>query len=90
MTLHLDLTEEQSQQIRDSAQRRDEATLRQVLGQAFEAAIRKLLFAPPALAERDSFETIASRLQASFAAGSGHRPLPAEALTREAIYDDHA
>lgn len=90
MTLHLELTEEQSRLILDSASRRDEAALRQILGQAFEATIRELLFSPPASPERDPFESIARRLQASFAAEPGHHPLSPQALTREGHYDDHA
>ena len=89
MTLQLQLTEEQGRLILDSASRKDEATLRQVLALAFEATVQNLLRQPIAATGQHHFEATAQKLWSSFAANAGHRPLAPEALSREAIYDDH-
>lgn len=89
MTLHLQLTEEQGRLILDSANRKDEATLRQVLALAVEATVQNLLRQPVAATRPSPFEATAQKLWSSFSANPGHRPLPPEGLSREAIYDDH-
>jgi hypothetical protein len=89
MTLHLELTDEQGRLILESASRQDEATLRRLLGQAFEATIQRLLFQEPRPLEAEPFEKLSRRLSASFTASPDHRSLPPEALTREALYDNH-
>lgn len=87
MTFELELTEEQHQRICDSTERRDEAALREVLSQAVEGVVQKLM-REPAEAPDDEFEALADRLAASFTASPSHLPLPEAALARASIYDD--
>lgn len=85
MTITLELTREQERDVLQSAERQDEAAMREVLAQALEKAIRDLLHGK-ASDESEGFDRLADRLAEGFASVSNHRPLPAEALTRESLY----
>lgn len=89
MTITLELTEEQERGIVESAGHRDEVTLRQILTQALEAVIEKLMGEPREELGQAQFEALADQLAVSFAASSEGLPLPDEALSRAGIYGDH-
>ncbi len=89
MTITLELTEEQERRVVEGAVRHDATTIREILSQALDAAVQKLLRRPPASADSDRFEALLGRLNKSFTAAPGHRPLPETTLTREGIYGDH-
>jgi len=89
MTVTLELTEDQERRVLDSAERHDEAGVREVLTQALEETVTKLMQLPAPKPQEVDFETLSDELAKAFTASPGHRPLPAAALTREGIYGDH-
>lgn len=91
MAISLQLDEEQERRALESADRRDEGTLRRILSRALERTIRVLIRSPPEEKENtdsSDFEALATRLQSSFTTSTKAAPLPTDALTREDIYGD--
>ncbi len=91
MTITLELSTEQERLLRKGAARADAKAMRQVLVQAIDSTIEKLLRLGAKTTPASNFEALADRLAEKFAATAGpdRRPLSAEAVTREGIYGDH-
>ncbi len=91
MAITLELSTEQERLLREGAARADAVAMRRVLLQAIDSTIEKLLRLSAGPAPVSDFEALADSLADEFAATAGpdHRPLPAEAMTREGIYRDH-
>ena len=89
MTVTLELTHDQERRVLESAERHDRAAVLEVLNQAIEAAVEKLMRKPLERADKEPFDALADELVTAFAASTGGRSLPDEALTREGIYGSH-
>ena len=91
MTITLELSTEQERLLREGVASADTAAMRQVLVQAIDSTIEKLLHLSADATAGSDFEALADRLAEEFAASavSDHQPLPDEAVTREGVYGDH-
>lgn len=89
MTLTLELTDSQKERLLQSAREQDERSLRQILGEALEPMVKKLMGSrSEESVSQSDFENLYQQWVDSFSAAAQGRSLPAGALTRDSLYPD--
>lgn len=86
MTVTLELTPEQERRLEESAFRRDTEAVREVLLQAVEATVPKLLDGQAEQLNPTEFRAYLDQLASDF---SDAPPLSNEAVSRAGLYRDH-
>ena len=91
MTITFELTIDQERKLREGKERQDPSAIRQILLQALDSMVEKLLGQAQAEPHEVDYEALADQLASSFAATAhaDHRPLSEHAMTRQGIYGDH-
>ena len=86
MTITLELSTEQEQRLEEGAARHDAEVVRQVLLQAVDATVPKILARSPKQPTPIDFHRALDSLAADFADSP---PLSDDAVSREGIYGEH-
>ncbi|NJL27539.1 MAG: hypothetical protein HC897_06390 [Thermoanaerobaculia bacterium] len=91
MTITLELSADDERRLRECAAHQDVQAVRQLLFQAVDSAVERLLQRLSRKPAKPDFQTLADRLAERFAASNrpDHRPLTDDAVSREGIYADH-